>query len=111
MVNTVLKFEGDRNHVYRLLRSIKNRFGSTNELGIYEMLGTGLRQVENPSEILISNNQDKLSGSAIAATLEGLRPMLIEVQALVSRSEEHTSELQSRPHVVCRLLLEKKNTV
>ncbi len=92
MVDTVLQFEGDRNHVYRLLRSIKNRFGSTNELGIYEMLGTGLRQVENPSEILISNNQDKLSGSAIAATLEGLRPMLIEVQALVSTAAYGTPQ-------------------
>jgi DNA repair protein RadA/Sms len=92
MVDTVLQFEGDRNHVYRLLRSIKNRFGSTNELGIYEMLGTGLRQVENPSEILISNNKDKLSGSAIAATLEGLRPMLIEVQALVSTAAYGTPQ-------------------
>lgn len=84
MVDAVLQFEGDRNHVYRLLRTIKNRFGSTNELGIYEMLGTGLRQVENPSEILISDGTDKHSGTAIAATLEGLRPMLIEIQALVS---------------------------
>lgn len=92
MVDTVLQFEGDRNHVYRLLRSIKNRFGSTNELGIYEMLGNGLRQVDNPSEILISNNQDSLSGSAIAATLEGLRPMLIEVQALVSTAAYGTPQ-------------------
>lgn len=92
MVDTVLQFEGDRNHVYRLLRSIKNRFGSTNELGIYEMLGDGLRQVENPSEILISNNKDQLSGSAIAATLEGLRPMLIEVQALVSTAAYGTPQ-------------------
>jgi DNA repair protein RadA/Sms len=92
MVDAVLQFEGDRNHVYRLLRSIKNRFGSTNELGIYEMLGNGLRQVENPSEILISNNKDQLSGSAIAATLEGLRPMLIEVQALVSSAAYGTPQ-------------------
>ena len=84
MVDAVLQFEGDRNHVYRLLRTIKNRFGSTNELGIYEMMGNGLRRVENPSEILISESTGKHSGSAIAATLEGLRPMLIEVQALVS---------------------------
>ncbi|MCB0760086.1 MAG: DNA repair protein RadA [Flavobacteriales bacterium] len=84
MVDTVLQFEGDRNHVYRLLRSIKNRFGSTNELGIYEMQGNGLREVENPSEILINPNDEELSGSAIAATLEGLRPMLVEIQALVS---------------------------
>ncbi len=92
MVDTVLQFEGDRNHVYRLLRSMKNRFGSTNELGIYEMLGDGLRQVENPSEILISNNKDHLSGSAIAATIEGLRPMLIEVQALVSTAAYGTPQ-------------------
>lgn len=84
MVDTVLQFEGDRNHVYRLLRSVKNRFGSTNELGIYEMRGAGLREVENPSEILISNNDEGLSGIAIAATLEGMRPLLVEVQALVS---------------------------
>jgi DNA repair protein RadA/Sms len=84
MVDTVLQFEGDRNHVYRLLRSVKNRFGSTNELGIYEMQGTGLREVENPSEILINTNDDELSGSAIAASMEGLRPMLVEIQALVS---------------------------
>ena len=92
MVDTVLQFEGDRNHVYRLLRCMKNRFGSTNELGIYEMLGNGLRQVDNPSEILISNNKDKLSGSAIAATIEGLRPMLIEVQALVSTAAYGTPQ-------------------
>ncbi len=84
MVDVVLQFEGDRNHIYRLLRSIKNRFGSTNELGIYEMQGSGLREVANPSEILINPNDDNLSGVAIAATLEGLRPMLIEIQALVS---------------------------
>lgn len=84
MVDTVLQFEGDRNHVYRLLRSVKNRFGSTNELGIYEMRGAGLREVENPSEILVSSNDDGLSGISIAATLEGMRPLLVEVQALVS---------------------------
>lgn len=95
MVDCVLQFEGDRNHVYRLLRSIKNRFGSTNELGIYEMLGNGLRQVENPSEILISGNKDNLSGIAIAATLEGLRPILIEVQALVSTAAYGTPQRSS----------------
>lgn len=92
MVDTVLQFEGDRNHVYRLLRAIKNRFGSTNELGIYEMLGNGLREVENPSEILISDSTEKLSGTAIAATLEGIRPMLIEVQALVSTAAYGTPQ-------------------
>lgn len=84
MVDVVLQFEGDRHHAYRILRSIKNRFGSTNELGIYEMLGSGLKQVSNPSEILINQIDEDLSGSAIAATMEGMRPMLIEIQALVS---------------------------
>ena len=84
MVDTVLQFEGDRNHVFRILRAHKNRFGSTHELGIYEMLGTGLREVTNPSEILISKKDEALSGNAIAVTLEGVRPLLIEVQALVS---------------------------
>ncbi|WP_298893161.1 DNA repair protein RadA [uncultured Psychroserpens sp.] len=84
MVDTVLQFEGDRNHVFRILRAHKNRFGSTNELGIYEMQGTGLREVSNPSEILISAKDEELSGNAIAATLEGMRPLMIEVQALVS---------------------------
>ena len=95
MVDVVLQFEGDRNHVYRLLRTIKNRFGSTNELGIYEMLGSGLRQVENPSEILITNTDATLSGISIASTLEGLRPMLIEVQALVSTAAYGTPQRSS----------------
>ncbi|MFD1062398.1 DNA repair protein RadA [Winogradskyella litorisediminis] len=84
MVDTVLQFEGDRNHVFRILRANKNRFGSTNELGIYEMQGSGLREVSNPSEVLISEKDGELSGNAIAATLEGMRPLMIEVQALVS---------------------------
>lgn len=84
MVDVVLQFEGDRNHIYRLLRAQKNRFGSTSELGIYEMQGSGLREVKNPSEVLISKKDENLSGNAIAATLEGVRPMLIEIQALVS---------------------------
>ncbi|MGC6431796.1 MAG: DNA repair protein RadA [Jejuia sp.] len=84
MVDTVLQFEGDRNHVFRILRANKNRFGSTNELGIYEMQGSGLREVSNPSEILISKKDEDLSGNSIAATLEGMRPLMIEVQALVS---------------------------
>ncbi|MCG8575530.1 MAG: DNA repair protein RadA [Flavobacteriales bacterium] len=84
MVDCVLVFEGDRNHVYRLVRSVKNRFGSTNELGIYEMQGSGLKAVENPSEILISNNEENLSGIAIASTIEGVRPIMVEIQALVS---------------------------
>lgn len=84
MVDTVLQFEGDRNHIFRILRANKNRFGSTNELGIYEMQGSGLREVTNPSEILISKKDEELSGNAVAATLEGMRPLMIEVQALVS---------------------------
>jgi DNA repair protein RadA/Sms len=84
MVDTVLQFEGDRHYMFRIIRAHKNRFGSTNELGIYEMQGSGLRQVNNPSEILISKKEEELSGHAIAATLEGMRPLMIEVQALVS---------------------------
>lgn len=95
MVDTVLQFEGDRNHVYRLLRSMKNRFGSTNELGIYEMLGSGLRTVENPSEVLMTNTDGSLSGISIAATMEGMRPMLVEVQALVSTAAYGTPQRSS----------------
>ncbi|MBV9989288.1 MAG: DNA repair protein RadA [Chitinophagaceae bacterium] len=86
MVDTVLQFEGDRHYAYRILRTLKNRFGSTAELGIYEMTGDGMRIVSNPSEILIAQREEQLSGSAIAATLEGMRPLLIEVQALVTQS-------------------------
>ena len=86
MVDTVLQFEGDRHYAYRILRTLKNRFGSTSELGIYEMTGQGMREVSNPSEILITQKEDQLSGIAIAATIEGIRPMLIETQALVTQS-------------------------
>lgn len=86
MVDTVLQFEGDRHYAYRILRTLKNRFGSTSELGIYEMTGEGMRVVANPSEILIAQREEQLSGSAIAATLEGMRPLLVEVQALVTQS-------------------------
>lgn len=86
MVDTVLQFEGDRHYAYRILRTLKNRFGSTSELGIYEMSGTGMRVVTNPSEILIAQREEVLSGSGIAAALEGMRPLLIEVQALVTPS-------------------------
>src|ERR1700748_25187 len=92
MVDTVLQFEGDRHHVYRILRTIKNRFGSASELGIYEMLGEGLREVSNPSEILLSQRDEALSGITISATLEGMRPMLIETQALVSVSPYGTPQ-------------------
>lgn len=86
MVDTVLQFEGDRHYAYRILRTLKNRFGSTAELGIYEMTDQGMRGVLNPSEILITQKEDQLSGIAIAATIEGMRPLLIEVQALVTQS-------------------------
>jgi len=84
MVDCVLQFEGDRDHAYRLLRPLKNRFGSTNELGIYEMHGTGLAAVEDPSQVLLGDRRERPSGVAVSATLEGQRPLLIEVQALVS---------------------------
>ena len=95
MVDTVLQFEGDRHHVYRILRAIKNRFGSTAELGIYEMQGTGLREVSNPSEVLIAQREESLSGIAIAATMEGIRPLLIETQALVSSAVYGTPQRSS----------------
>lgn len=105
MVDTVLQFEGDRNHVYRLLRTTKNRFGSTNELGIYEMQGSGLREVSNPSEILITAREELVSGVAIAATMEGLRPMLIETQALVSTAAYGTPQRSSTGFDLRRLAM------
>lgn len=95
MVDTVLQFEGDRNHIYRILRAQKNRFGATSEIGIYEMLTQGLRQVTNPSEVLISEKEESLSGHAIAATVEGIRPLMIEVQALVSTAVYGTPQRSS----------------
>jgi DNA repair protein RadA/Sms len=95
MVDAVLQFEGDRHHVYRILRATKNRFGSTAELGIYEMEGSGLREVSNPSEILITHRDEMLSGVAIACTMDGLRPMLIEAQALVSSAVYGTPQRSS----------------
>lgn len=86
MVDTVLQFEGDRHYAYRILRTLKNRFGSTSELGIYEMVTQGMRPVSNPSEILLSQHDEPLSGIAIAATMEGMRPLMIEVQALVTQA-------------------------
>lgn len=86
IVDTVLQFEGDQNYTYRILRTIKNRFGSTDEIGIYEMQAQGLREISNPSELLMTQTDEELSGSAIAATIEGQRPMLIETQALVSKA-------------------------
>lgn len=103
MVDVVLQFEGDRNHTYRILRANKNRFGSTAELGIYEMHSFGLREVDNPSEILISQKEDDLSGTAIAATLEGMRPLMIEVQALVSSAVYGTPQRSATGYDTKRL--------
>ena len=95
MVDTVLHFEGDRNHIYRILRAQKNRFGSTAEIGIYEMIARGLRGVANPSQLLISQHEVPMSGHAIACTVEGIRPLLIEVQALVSTAVYGTPQRSS----------------
>jgi DNA repair protein RadA/Sms len=114
MVDTVLQFEGDRNYGYRILRSVKNRFGSTSELGIFEMQSSGLRQVSNPSEILLSQRDDDLSGIAISATIEGIRPMLIETQALVSSAAYGTPQRSATGYDIKRLnmllaVLEKRS--
>ncbi|MFH0893290.1 MAG: DNA repair protein RadA [Bacteroidota bacterium] len=103
MVDTVLQFEGDRNHMYRILRSVKNRFGSTSELGIYEMRSDGLREVENPSEILISQHDEPCSGVTVSASIEGMRPILIETQALVSTAAYGTPQRSATGFDVRRL--------
>ncbi|MFN8699401.1 MAG: DNA repair protein RadA [Flavobacteriales bacterium] len=103
MVDAVLQFEGDRQHIYRILRTTKNRFGSTHELGIYEMQAGGLRIVENPSEILIRPDDQSLSGSAIAAALEGMRPLLIEIQALASTAVYGTPQRSTTGFDIRRL--------
>ena len=95
IVDTVLQFEGDQNNLYRILRATKNRFGSTSEMGIYEMAGNGLREVLNPSELLISNLDENLSGISISASIEGMRPFMIEVQALVSSAAYGTAQRSS----------------
>lgn len=92
IVDTVIQFEGDQHHMYRILRSIKNRFGSTSELGIYEMQQSGLRQVSNPSELLLSQDHEGLSGIAITSAIEGMRPFLVEIQALVSSAAYGTPQ-------------------
>lgn len=92
IVDTVLQFEGDTHHMYRILRSIKNRFGSTFEIGVYEMRNSGLMEISNPSEIFLGRNLEKLSGVSVAATMEGIRPLLIEVQALVSTAAYGTPQ-------------------
>ncbi|PDH46622.1 MAG: DNA repair protein RadA [Flavobacteriales bacterium MED-G15] len=103
MVDVVLHFEGDRNHIYRILRTQKNRFGATSEIGIYEMQSQGLRAVNNPSELLISDKDEKLSGHAIAATIEGVRPLMVEIQALVSSAVYGTPQRTSTGYNTKRL--------
>jgi DNA repair protein RadA/Sms len=103
MVDVVLHFEGDRNHIYRILRTKKNRYGATSEIGIYEMQAQGLRAVSNPSELLISEKDEKLSGHAIAATIEGVRPLMIEIQALVSSAVYGTPQRTSTGYSTKRL--------
>ncbi|MCF8223807.1 MAG: DNA repair protein RadA [Bacteroidales bacterium] len=95
IVDVVLQFEGDNNYIYRILRSLKNRFGATTEIGIFEMLTTGLREVSNPSEMFVSTHDEKLSGVAIAATIDGIRPFMIETQALVSSAVYGTPQRSS----------------
>lgn len=95
IVDVVLQFEGDRNHLYRILRANKNRFGASSELGIFEMQNTGLREVSNPSELLLSQSENSLSGTAVSATVEGVRPFLIEIQALVSSAVYGTPQRSS----------------
>ena len=103
IVDAVLQFEGDRNYTYRILRTLKNRFGSTDELGIYQMEAAGLREVSNPSELLLSERDEDLSGSAVCATLEGMRPMLVEVQALVSTAVYGTPQRTATGYDMKRL--------
>ena len=103
IVDTVLQFEGDSHHIYRILRSNKNRFGSTSEIGVFEMTGEGLREISNPSELLINQQPADLSGSAIAANVEGIRPILIEVQALVSTAVYGTPQRTSTGFDIRRL--------
>ena len=103
MVDVVLQFEGDRNHMYRILRSIKNRFGSTDEIGIFEMQQGGLREVQNPSELLLSHHDNAMSGVAVAASTEGMRPFLIEVQALTSTAAYGTPQRSSTGFDIRRL--------
>jgi DNA repair protein RadA/Sms len=103
IVDVVLYFEGDNNYVYRILRSVKNRFGSTSEIGIFEMLETGLKEVGNPSELFINQHDEPLSGISIAATVDGLRPFLIETQALVSSAVYGTPQRSSTGFDIRRL--------
>ncbi len=113
MVDAVLQFEGERHHAYRILRAMKNRFGSTNEIGVFEMLDSGLREVANPSEVFLSQRSPGASGSTVAATLEGTRPLLVEVQALVTSAgggvpERNTTGVDYRRLALLLAVLEKR---
>jgi DNA repair protein RadA/Sms len=113
MVDAVLQFEGDQHHAYRILRAMKNRFGSTNEIGVFEMLDSGLREVANPSEVFLSQRSPGASGSTVAATIEGTRPLLIEVQALVTSAsagvpERNTTGVDYRRLILLLAVLEKR---
>ncbi len=103
MVDTVLQFEGDRNHLFRILRASKNRFGSTSEIGIFEMYNKGLREIKNPSKILLTTHSNDLSGTAIAVATEGIRPILVEVQALVSSAVYGTPQRSTTGYDIKRL--------
>lgn len=103
MVDTVLQFEGDRHYMYRILRSVKNRFGSTSELGIYEMQNKGLREISNPSEILLSQRDENLSGIAVSSTIEGMRPLMIEIQSIVGSAAYGTPQRSATGFDIRRL--------
>ncbi len=103
MVDTVLQFEGDRNHLFRILRAQKNRFGSTHEIGIFEMYNKGLREIKNPSKLLLTSHQSDLSGTAISVAMEGIRPLLVEVQALVSPAVYGTAQRTTTGYDIKRL--------
>jgi DNA repair protein RadA/Sms len=103
MVDAVLQFEGDLHHTYRILRTLKNRFGSASEIGIYEMQGDGLREVNNPSEILITERENALPGVCVSAAIEGMRPLLIETQALVSTAVYGTPQRNANGYDLRRL--------
>ena len=104
MVDTVLYFEGDRNAVYRILRGVKNRFGSTNEIGVFEMREEGLVEVENPSEFMLAGRPEGASGSVVACSMEGTRPILIEIQALVCASNFACREERQQVRIITELI-------
>ncbi len=103
MVDSVLQFEGDRNHLFRILRAQKNRFGSTNEIGIFEMYNRGLREIKNPSKLLLTSQETGLSGTSIGVAMEGIRSLLVEVQALVSPAIYGTPQRTTTGYDIKRL--------